>query len=60
MKLKIELETPPMGVLPLKALQNALKRPETSELISAYGPGDSFSMNDDRQGIKITFTVIEK
>lgn len=60
MKLKIELETPPIGVLPLKALMNALKRPETAELISAYDPGEHFSMNDDQRGIKITFTVIEK
>ena len=60
MKLKIELETPPVGVLPLKTLLNAIKRPETAELISAYGAGDHFSMNDDRLGIKLTFTVVEK
>ena len=60
MKLKIEIETPPVGVLTIQALRNALKRPETSELIAAYNAGDNFSMNDDKAGIKILFTIVEK
>ena len=59
MKLRIEIETPRVGVLLINALQNALRRPETAELLGAYGPGDEFKI-DNGAGTVIKFTVVEK
>lgn len=58
MKIKIEIDCPGMFD-PIQALQRALKPKETRELLECYKAGDHFSMNDDRRGVKITFTVIE-
>lgn len=57
-KLKIEYDGP-AGFDWKKAIIGALKAPETSELVNCYPAGEHFSMNDDRNGVKITFTVVE-
>lgn len=61
MKLQIDFDGPNWAPeIALRAIGKALTQKTAAELLSAYGPGDSFSMNDDEKKVKITLTVVYK
>jgi len=61
MKLKIEIETPSKSAsFAITRLMEALRAPETRELLDAYKKGDDIKLSDDKRKTEILITIVEK